>query len=112
MLAFLPMSVHIHGKHKYDVITKYSASTTSIVKQHKIAIGFIRPIILNLSFMMVISCVQVTMRDAVIIFKKLLINFLSLKNQSCYNMLSGKKKLIVSEYASVDSYRICSSQRG
>lgn len=111
MLAFLPMSVHIHEKHKFDVITKYSTSRTSIVKQHKIAIGFIKPI-LNLSFMMVISCVQVTMRDAVIIFEKLLINFLSLKNQSCYNMLSGKKKLIVSEYASVDSYRICSSQRG
>ena len=78
MLAFPTISVHMHGKHKFNVITKYSAGRTSTVKQHKIAIGFI--IILNLKFMIVISCVKVTMRDALINhFQKIVYNHLVFK---------------------------------
>lgn len=78
MLAFPPISVHMHGKNKFNVISKYSAGRTSTVKQHKIAIGFI--IILNLKFMIVISCVKVTMRDTLInYFQKIVNNHLVFK---------------------------------
>lgn len=78
MLAFPPISVHMHGKHKFNVISKYFAGRTSTVKQHKIAIGFI--LILNLKFMIVISCVKVTMRDTSInYFQKIVNNHLVFK---------------------------------